>query len=315
VALAAWVRVRASGGAFVLRVEDLDSQRTVPGAVERILADLAWLGLDWDEGPDTGGPFAPYVQSERLALYEDALRRLSRRDLVYPCTCSRTEIARIASAPHVGEEGPVYPGLCRDPAHRRTDRKPASRLRIPDDDSRTVRFVDLVCGPQEQDVLAAVGDFVLRRADGQFSYQLAVTVDDLAMGITEVVRGDDLLSSTARQILLARLLGCSPPAYLHVPVVLGPDGERLAKRHQTRWHGSTVAELREAGIRPEQVLGALGAALGLLEPEISDPGARTGAGRVEATPAELVDAMGRGALKPVSSWTAPADWVRPRQGS
>jgi len=308
IALAAWLKARVSGGQFVVRIEDIDFQRTVPGAVDRILSDLAWIGIDWDEGPDRAGPFGPYVQSERLPLYCDALDRLLRAGLVYPCTCTRLEIARIASAPHAGEEGPAYPGVCRDSARRRNDRTPAWRLRIPED-SRIVNFQDGCRGPQQQDVLSAVGDFVLRRADGQFSYQLAVVVDDLTMGITEVVRGDDLLPSTARQVLLARLLGGVPPAYAHLPMVLGPDGERLAKRHQTRWIGSTVAELRDAGVEPAEVLTALGTALGLMAGTASRPG------RLLTARSALLDAAKSRPINPAGSWTVPERWVRLRNST
>ncbi|GAC1353548.1 MAG: tRNA glutamyl-Q(34) synthetase GluQRS [Polyangiales bacterium] len=263
-ALAACLRARESGGMLVVRMEDLDPPRTVAGAADRILDDLGWLGLDGDEGPRAGGPYAPYVQSARNPRYAEAIDRLRAGGLVYPCTCSRAEIARASSAPHAGEEGPRYPGTCRDPKNRRSDRPAALRLRVPDDARRVVAFVDVVAGAREEDVAASVGDFVLQRADGVASYQLAVVVDDLAMGIDEVVRGDDLLPSTARQILLARLLGGAPPRHVHLPMVRGPDGERLAKRHQSRWRGSTIAELRADGLDAEALLGELAAGLGLL---------------------------------------------------
>lgn len=225
---------------LVLRVEDLDLAREIPGATERILDDLAWLGMRLEEGPREGGPFAPYLQSQRGAHYQAAIDRLASRDLIYPCTCSRAEIARAASAPHAGEEGPRYPGTCRDRAARKSGRAAALRLRSPD---------------------PAIDDFVLRRADGVAAYQLAVVVDDLAMQIDEVVRGDDLLASTPRQELLARLLDGEPPRYVHLPMVLGPDGERLAKRHQGRFVGSTIAELRAMGRSASEVRAAIERAL------------------------------------------------------
>ena len=257
IALAAFLRARIRGDAFVVRVEDLDPPRVVPGATERILDDLRWLGLDWDEGPRVGGPRAPYSQSLRGALYDRAIESLGA--LVYPCTCTRAEI--VASAPHLGDEGPRYPGTCRDPRRRRSDRPAALRLRVPEG---VTTFRDEIHGDQRQDVSEVVGDFVLRRADGVASYQLAVVVDDLAMSIDEVVRGDDLLSSTARQVLLFELLGSPGPRWVHLPLVVGPDGNRLAKRHQGMFRGTTVAELREAHRSPEEILGALGAALGVI---------------------------------------------------
>ncbi len=286
-ALAAWLRARASSGAssgassnergaFVVRMEDLDPPRVVPGAADRILDDLAWLGLDWDEGPRLlgmgGGPHGPYEQSRRGEHYARAIAKLDALGLVYPCTCTRAEIARASSAPHAGEEGPIYPGTCRDPAKRRSDRPAALRLRVP---HRVIAFDDAVAGHQSEDVASAVGDFVLRRADGVASYQLAVVVDDLEMEIDEVVRGDDLLSSTARQILLFELLsvaeGRRAPRFVHLPMVLGPDGERLAKRHQSRFTGSTVRELRDAKAADE-IVGELAAALGVLdEPRPTNP--------------------------------------------
>jgi glutamyl-tRNA synthetase len=284
IALAAFLR--AGAGPFVMRVEDLDPPRVVPGATERILDDLRWLGLTWDE---------QYAQSERASIYDEAIERLG--DLVYPCTCTRAEIARAASAPHAGEEGPRYPGTCRDPRNRRSDRPAALRLRVP---SGAVTFHDELHGAITEDVEQTVGDFVLRRADGVASYQLAVIVDDLAMRIDEVVRGDDLLPSTARQVLLARLLGGSAPRFLHLPLVLGPDGERLAKRHQSRFVGSTVRELRERGVTAGEILGALGHALSLIERD---------------EPTDLPTLRRAACERPPlrrTPWVVPARWVRAR---
>jgi glutamyl-tRNA synthetase len=245
---------RRAGGAFIVRVEDIDPPRVVKGSAASILADMRWLGLSWDEGPEVSGPCAPYTQSARAPIYQATLAWLAGRGLTYPCDCSRAEIARVASAPH-GEEL-VYPGTCRDadPA-REMKRLPAVRLRVPPGD---VAFDDGVMGHVAQDVAKVVGDFVLCRGDGVFAYQLAVTVDDLAMGITDVVRGADLLGSTPRQIVLARTLGAPPPRYWHVPLVVATDGTRLAKRTP----GGTVRELREAGFAPEEVVRTLREGLG-----------------------------------------------------
>jgi len=266
-ALASWRLARAAGGAAVLRVEDIDTPRVVCGSTSRITEDLAWLGLDWDESPALGGMHAPYTQSERLPIYDDALDALARLGLVYPCDCSRAEISRVASAPHAGEDL-IYPGTCRDaPKRREMKRSPALRLRVPD--HATVTFDDLACGRVEQHVEASVGDFVLRRGDGVYAYQLVVAVDDAAMRISHVVRAEDLLASTARQILLMRLLGVAEahiPRYAHVPMVVASDGERLAKRAGS----ATLRALRERGITAEEIRQTLGAALGAVT-GVEDP--------------------------------------------
>jgi glutamyl-tRNA synthetase len=243
-----------------MRMEDLDGPRVVAGAEKRIEDDLRWLGLTWDEGPDAGGAFGPYRQSERTARYEASIAKLEERGSIYLCDCSRAEIARVASAPHEGEEV-RYPGTCRafGMKERAWKRPPAVRFAVPED--ARVRFEDVARGPIEQDVAEVVGDFVLRRGDGVFAYQLAVVVDDLAMEIERVVRGADLLSSTARQLLLARALGGTPPSYLHAPLVVDALGERLAKRAR----GVPIRDHRDVGRAPDALLGALAHALGLAD--------------------------------------------------
>lgn len=251
--LCAWLRARKTGGSLVLRIEDIDTPRVVPGSAAAIMEDLRWLGLDWDEGPDVAGPHQPYLQSQRSAHYEAALSQLQARGFVYPCTCSRKDIAGIASAPH-GDLGPLYPGTCRE-GPSRSDRPAALRFKH----TGPAPIVhDLLQGRYAHPI---VDDFVLRRSDGMFSYQLAVVVDDITMGITEVVRGDDLLSSTARQLALYAALGARAPALLHVPLLLAPDGTRLAKRHGA----PAIAEYRARGIPANTIVGWLAASLGLAE--------------------------------------------------
>jgi glutamyl-tRNA synthetase len=292
VALASWLLARATGGALVLRVEDLDPPRVVPGASDAILDDLAWLGLDADEGPREGGPAAPYVQSERGHAYAAALALLEARGLVYPCDCSRAEIARVASAPHEGEEL-RYPGTCRDKdPHRAFKRPPALRARVPDEE---LGFVDEARGPYVQRLARDVGDFVLRRGDGVWAYQLAVIADDLAMRIDLVVRGEDLLPSTPRQLWLARALGATDvPRYAHLPLVVGADGSRLSKRTA----GSSVRELRGRGIAPEEIVGVLASAL------------RLGDGSPVAAAALVARVHGTEWLRGLRALRVPEPWAR-----
>jgi glutamyl-tRNA synthetase len=261
-ALLAWLAARAAGGEFLVRVEDLDRPRTRQGQEERILEELRWLGIDWDEGPDRGGRAGPYRQSERQPRYSEALERLRGAGRAYACFCSRSEIAAASQAPHgPSDDGPRYPGTCRaidaaEAARRGARRPPAWRLAVP---PGPVAFDDGVHGSRAFDVDATVGDFVVSRADGIAAYQLAVAVDDAAMEITDVVRGDDLLPSTARQLLVYRSLDLEPPRFAHVPLVVGEDGDRLAKRHGAL----SLGELRARGADPLRVVGLLAALSGL----------------------------------------------------
>ena len=256
-ALASYV---AADGDFVLRMEDLDRARTQPGAAETMLDELRWLGLSWREGPDVGGPFAPYTQSERRDLYDSARDLLRSERAIYPCLCSRRDVEVASHAPHGAE--PVYPGTCRarDPHDVLADaaargRGVSWRFAV---HPGIVAIDDRCAGRFEQDVEREVGDFVVYRADGVPAYQLAVVVDDIAMNIAEVVRGEDLLASAPRQVLLYRALGAVSPAYAHVPLVVGDDGVRLAKRH-----GSvSIGDLRRRGVTADRLRGALLESLG-----------------------------------------------------
>jgi glutamyl-tRNA synthetase len=253
-ALLAYLRARAEGGAFVLRSEDIDTPRIVSGSLASILEDLRFLGISWDEGPDVSGPFAPYEQAQRSARYEQAIAALSSRGLVYACTCSRREIAS-ASAPHGPSEfGAPYPGTCRL-GPTRPGAPAALRLRVPD---ALPSFIDALSGRSVEAL--AQGDFVLRRADGLYSYHLAVVVDDIAMQVSEVVRGADLAGCTGLQLALYEALGAPVPRFAHVPLLLGADGKRLAKRDQA----SGIAALRAQGKRADEIVGELLASVELV---------------------------------------------------
>mgnify|MGYP001047022052 CR=1 FL=1 len=271
--LIAWLEARARGGRVILRMEDLDHPKVKPGAAHAALADLRWLGLDWDEGPDVGGPHAPYVQSQRIEHYAAALAALQAKGRVYPCACTRRDVAAGQSAPHAGDTGPVYGGHCRGrfpdyPAaarHRNAtfgaqalapsvrdgdvNRLPAWRF-IP---KGITEFPDGFHGVQRDHVATSTGDFVIARHANGAGYMLAVVVDDAGMGITEVVRGDDLLPATHLQLQLYRALELRAPRFVHVPLVVSEDGKRLAKRH-----GDTRIEtLRQSGIDAATVVGLL----------------------------------------------------------
>jgi glutamyl-tRNA synthetase len=252
--LIAWLSARFQGGKVALRIEDIDSPRIKPGAADQALDDLRWLGLDWDD--------EPLVQTQRLPHYEAALERLKRQELVYPCTCTRGDIDRAASAPHAEHEGPVYPGTCAGrtvaDATRLGGQSFAWRVRVGE---QRFPFEDGFLGAVDLDLRPIGGDFVVWKSAGTPAYQLAVVVDDAAQGVTEVIRGDDLVPSTPRQLLLYEALGLTPPSFTHVPLVVGPDGRRLAKRH-----GDTrLSALGAAGVRAEALLGLLAWSCGWLE--------------------------------------------------
>ena len=255
--LTAWRRARSHRGALILRNEDLDPQRSRAHFAEAMLEDLRWLGLDWDEGPDVGGPFGPYSQSLRRELYLAAWRSLVRGGWVYPCVCSRKDLAASAQAPHESGAGAtdeqIYPGTCRPPTRviAPTNAGPAGvnwRFRV--DDGEAVSFIDARQGPQTFTAGSDFGDFLVWRRDDVPAYQLAVVMDDALMRVTEVVRGADLLRSTARQMLLQRALGYASPAYYHCDLMLDERGTRLSKRHDSL----SLRALRASGLSPAHLM-------------------------------------------------------------
>jgi glutamyl-tRNA synthetase len=295
--LIAWLAARHAGGRVILRIEDLDSSRVRTEARRTALDDLRWLGLDWDEGPDTGGPSVPYLQSERGSFYEAIVTRLKASESVYPCTCTRTDIGRAASAPHAEDEGPTYPGTCAGrragDADALADRPFAWRFRVP---AGPVGWDDLFLGRVELDPSQVGGDFVVARNLAGHSYQLAVVADDDAMGVTQVIRGADLVPSTPRQILLYRRLGRPEPRFGHVPLAVSPDGRRLAKRD-----GSIkLLTLRASGFDPHVLVGALVHSCGWSFE------------MVPMSPREAIDRFDPKML-PAQPWVVSSEWLERRK--
>jgi glutamyl-tRNA synthetase len=255
----AFERSVAAKGTLVFRNEDLDPERSRPEYGQAMFDDLRWLGIQWQEGPDMGGPFEPYVQSERREYYRQAWRQLLDGGYLYPCSCSRRDLAEAAQAPHESfraqdpNDEPIYSGRCREQKLAADD--PAGttwRFRVPD--GETVAFNDLEAGTQEFTAGVDFGDFVVWRRDDVPSYQIAVVADDIAMQITEVVRGRDLLKSTARQLLLYKALGHAAPDFYHCPLLTDASGKRLAKRHDSL----SLRHFRASGHSPEDVRRLLG---------------------------------------------------------
>ncbi len=260
-------RARAQSGTLVLRTEDLDRERSRGEFVKAMFEDLRWFGFQWQEGPDCGGPHGPYTQSERQTYYLSAFEKLRRGGFIYPCVCSRQDVLRALQAPHATDEEPIYPGTCRPKAGDSSSEalslrqninftEPDSpgkrprinwRFRVPDDEP--IGFVDLRSGAQRYVAGRDFGDFIVWRHDNMPSYHLAVVVDDASMQITEVVRGEDLLLSTARQALLYRALELEPPAYYHCALMTDTAGNRLAKRHDSL----SLRALRASGVEPDEL--------------------------------------------------------------
>ena len=247
-------RARAHNGTLILRNDDLDQARCRPEFVSAMLEDLRWFGLQWSEGLDSGGPHKPYSQSERYADYQAALEQLRAGNFLYPCTCSRKDIQAASRAPHAADdEEPIYPGTCRGKSRAEVNGQRFSwRFRVPDHE--TINFVDGNLGSQQFVAGRDFGDFVVWRHDDVPAYQLACVVDDAAMGITEVVRGADLLLSTARQLLLYRALRLTVPDFYHCDLLLDEAGKRLAKRHDAL----SLRALRSAGSQPLAIQAAWG---------------------------------------------------------
>lgn len=243
-------RARTANGTLVLRDDDLDSSRARPAFAQAQIDDLRWFGLSWSEGPDVGGPFGPYRQSQRQSLYATAFEQLREDGYLYPCHCTRRDIQAAVNAPHAADDEPIYPGTCRKRLVSVDPKQPVRlnwRFRVPDGEDCS--FVDRAVGKVELVAGKDFGDFVVWRQDGLPSYQLACIVDDVGMAMTEVVRGADLLISTARQLLLARALGLTPPSYYHCPLWFDSNGVRLAKRADAL----SLRSLRQAGWTPEQL--------------------------------------------------------------
>lgn len=261
-AVMSWLSVKAFGGRWILRIEDLDPQRSKMEHARMIEDDLHWLGLDWDEGGLIGkGTNGPYQQSERHRFYEDALEKLKATGMCYPCTCTRADILA-TQAPHESDGRVVYKGTCRPsflPAPFFDKDGAAIRLAVPDED---ISFIDKIKGKQTFNLAKQCGDFIVRRGDGAWSYQLAVVVDDAMMGVTEVMRGDDLLLSAAQQIYLYKLLGYTPPEFAHVPLICNENGVRLSKRDK-----SQSMEYLRANFTPEEILGKIAFKAGLTATE------------------------------------------------
>ena len=268
-ALLAWLSARAENGSVLLRIEDLDPDRSKREYIQLLEEDLAFLELDFDEGGSRGGPLGPYSQSERGAYYESLFQKLDEKGLIYPCFCTRAQL-HASQAPHGPEGDPIYSGACRGLSPREIREKeklrsPAMRLKVP---QKRITFHDGHYGEISQDLSKECGDFILRRSDGVFAYQLAVAADDAAMGVTQVVRGRDLLFSTPRQLLLYELLELPAPKFFHTPLLLSPDGRRLSKRDGD----ISLEALMKRGFTGEDIVGRLAFLAGLLDrPEPVSP--------------------------------------------
>lgn len=252
--LLAWLHAKAQGGEIVLRIEDLDKVRCPRPNADLLAKDLEWLGLTWDKGAYVSADGESYFQSQRFEIYAEYFAKLKEQGLIYPCFCSRGQL-HAAEAPHLSDGRILYAGTCKgltpaEQEERAKLRQPAYRLQVADE---AISFVDGNYGRQSYNLMEESGDFIIRRSDGVYAYQLAVTIDDALMGITEVVRGCDLLSSTPMQLYLYKLLGFNPPSFLHIPLLMAPDGRRLAKRDKDL----DLSVMRQQYDSPEPIIGYL----------------------------------------------------------
>ena len=269
IAMLSYISTRQQQGSYVLRMEDIDYVRAKRSLGEDLLDDLEWLGFDWDEGPRTGGPDGPYWQSERYDRYTEILDAWQEKGCIYPCYCNRARLQSIASAPHPEEPPHSYDGHCRylsadERKALRSKKDPSWRLCC---DTRSVYFNDTWQGPQLYELQAATHDCVVRRADGMFAYNLAVVLDDAAMGVTEIVRGYDLLDSTPIQLYIYDVLGKEPPIYKHAPLIVDSEGYRLSKRQQS----ITIRELKDSGFSAAMIWGRLALLGGLVDESMLGP--------------------------------------------
>lgn len=262
IALLSYLSVRQQNGQFVLRIEDIDKQRSKPELANDLLDDLEWLGFSWDEGPRVNGQGLEYFQSQRYAYYEEILDKFRQDELLYPCFCNRAHLQNISSAPHQGESSHSYDGYCRqltllEIQQKLAEKNPSWRFKV---SNQSIEFNDLFQGKQQSYLQAGLDDFVVKRADGMFAYNLAVVLDDIAMGITEIIRGRDLLETTPLHIFLYHVLSKPIPLYGHAPLLVDKDNVRLSKRQKA----ITIKELRELGYTPAQILGYLAVTSGLI---------------------------------------------------
>jgi glutamyl-tRNA synthetase len=263
-ALLCWLQVRLTKGTFILRIDDLDQSRAKDKECEQIISDLKWLGIDWDEGPDVGGNNGPYFQSLRTHLYEAAFNYLLESQQVFPCCCSRKDISLALNAPHSGDKATLYPGTCRpsnltfNTTEQQTSEEQAWRFEVNQD---PIEFTDQVLGYHKQNLASEVGDFVVKRKDGLFAYQLATVVDDGLMGVTDVIRGEDLIDSTARQLAVFSALNFPQPNFWHVPLMNDGLGQKMSKRDGS----SSLQQWRDSGGSAEAFIGFVSHSCGLID--------------------------------------------------